>query len=819
MEKLGPQNFINEDDRCGPAPLEATNTSLEREEAAKKQKKLEARSSAWARTSFQELDPPAVQISPRRHLRNIAKMGDKSEMSMSVQSAWEDLVVENPNRRKLEACLVTTIMIVVVCIMGLLLFVVIELQPADNLKRVKRRPNVVDCNNGTCPEFAHRVLGWINFQVKPCEDFHTWVCHGRLKDSPEDTFQQDSQRAGTYAANAYFYNLLMRNYHHEESTGNKVEKPAFTYMVKLFDICLRGLEKHNGTHPLKDLLDQTLWSGTLKGFAGASQVSVFEDIHVDLIQKFNFHPFGRIMRRDDEWFVMPMSLLGTLEQVNLGGFQKEFTAAYGAFAVKYKKGSADDAPASIKVEVSIVKEMDISALEGDYPGNHVIGVKTQHLKIPEIIEKVYGVTVTGKIFGRHPSQAKAIIAYDAGGHGSMNLAMFKFLLKLSLFMDEDDPDLAPFFAFANKYEWGSKVLPVKVYRCGTFLEDYLKPAMMQFIFHYDKERLDAISSEIQTRMTEFTAPGPDKKTPSFSLRNLQLAKGKLADWAGNLTALEFFFTNKTDEDVKAYFSCGGNALEDWDDGMHGGFLAHLSKLGELYACNLREHKKKEIFSFPVLGSEPYYDFISDKTYVPFGFTMPPNFHPYVPGIFHHNAPALYFKLIGEVFRMTLARAFSATKKDPEGKVVFDTINCYRKLVNPKSKNKTGATQIFIDTVAVPMAYTMYRNVLNHAKWDVGKQARVSLIPFFTEGQYFFIQAAQSRCEHMDTDPKIAYLRARGGATAADKVNLPFAKNNPLFSDRFGCAKQRPMYAKENLCKGPMKPLKRETEKEYPGVYV
>ncbi|XP_037512176.1 uncharacterized protein LOC119388869 isoform X2 [Rhipicephalus sanguineus] len=43
-----------------------------------------------------------------------------------------------------------------------------------------------------------------------------------------------------------------------------------------------------------------------------------------------------------------------------------------------------------------------------------------------------------------------------------------------------------------------------------------------------------------------------------------------------------------------------------------------------------------------------------------------------------------------------------------------------------------------------MAYTMYRNVLNHAKWDVSKQARVSLIPFFTEGQYFFIQAAQGK---------------------------------------------------------------------------
>ncbi|XP_037566199.2 uncharacterized protein LOC119445968 [Dermacentor silvarum] len=319
-------------------------------------------------------------------------------------------------------------------------------------------------------------------------------------------------------------------------------------------------------------------------------------------------------------------------------------------------------------------------------------------------------------------------------------------------------------------------------------------------------------------MTEFTAPGPDKKSISPHLKQMHLAKGKLADWGGNLTAVEYFFLNKTDEDVKAYFSCG-NPLDDWNDHLHGGFLEHLSRLGQMYACNVKEHKKKELFAFPVLGSEPYFDFISDKTYVPYGFTMPPNFHPYVPGIFHHNAPALYFKIISEVFKMILARVFPPTKKDPEGKPVFDGIDCFRKLVNPKSKNKTGATQIFIDSVAVPMAYTMYRSVLNHAKWDVTKQARVSLIPFFTEGQYFFIQAAQSRCEHLDVDPKIAYLRARGGATPADKVNLPFAKNNPLFANRFGCAKERPMYASGAICKGPAKPLKRETEKEYPGVYL
>ncbi|KAH7955989.1 hypothetical protein HPB52_005377 [Rhipicephalus sanguineus] len=84
------------------------------------------------------------------------------------------------------------------------------------------------------------------------------------------------------------------------------------------------------------------------------------------------------------------------------------------------------------------------------------------------------------------------------GFAAMNLAMFKFMLKLSLFADEEDPDLAAFFAFANKYEFGSKVLPVKVYRCGTFIENYLRPVMMHFVKLYDGDRLDGISKQVRT---------------------------------------------------------------------------------------------------------------------------------------------------------------------------------------------------------------------------------------------------------------------------------------------------------------------------------
>lgn len=56
-------------------------------------------------------------------------IGPVADFSEFLFPCREDLVVENPNRKKLEGCLLTTIMIVVLCIIALLLFVMIRLQP------------------------------------------------------------------------------------------------------------------------------------------------------------------------------------------------------------------------------------------------------------------------------------------------------------------------------------------------------------------------------------------------------------------------------------------------------------------------------------------------------------------------------------------------------------------------------------------------------------------------------------------------------------------------------------------------------------------
>ncbi|KAH7959630.1 hypothetical protein HPB49_012623 [Dermacentor silvarum] len=85
--------------------------------------KRQRRSRRSSRPALARGPAPRSRSSTLRRFRSL-------RVGTSEISPREDLVVENPNRRKLEACLVTTIMVVVVCIMGLLLFVVIELQPA-----------------------------------------------------------------------------------------------------------------------------------------------------------------------------------------------------------------------------------------------------------------------------------------------------------------------------------------------------------------------------------------------------------------------------------------------------------------------------------------------------------------------------------------------------------------------------------------------------------------------------------------------------------------------------------------------------------------
>ncbi|KAL1468472.1 hypothetical protein MTO96_041451, partial [Rhipicephalus appendiculatus] len=62
--------------------------------------------------------------------------------------------------------------------------------------------------------------------------------------------------------------------------------------------------------------------------------------------------------------------------------------------------------------------------------------------------------------------------------------------------------------------------------------------------------------------------------------------------------------------------------------------------------------------------------------------MPPNFHPYVPGIFHHNAPALYLKITSEVFKMVITKMFEPKKREGDAAPIFQGIECFRGLVNP-----------------------------------------------------------------------------------------------------------------------------------------
>ncbi|KAL1468473.1 hypothetical protein MTO96_041452 [Rhipicephalus appendiculatus] len=117
--------------------------------------------------------------------------------------------------------------------------------------------------------------------------------------------------------------------------------------------------------------------------------------------------------------------------------------------------------------------------------------------------------------------------------------------------------------------------------------------------------------QIQADLTEFIAPGATKKSVAPYLKHFKLARGKLAEWGGNLTAMQFFYLNDTDTPVTTYFGCG-DTLTAYNASADGGFLTSVMALSQIYACNVQAYSSKEILGFPVLGTEPYYDFIAGQ---------------------------------------------------------------------------------------------------------------------------------------------------------------------------------------------------------------
>lgn len=768
-------------------------------------------------------------------------MAEKSEMSMSVQSAWEDLVVENPNRRKLEACLVTTILCVVICVMGLLLFVVAEIQPVDNLRVVSQGEHIVPCLTGTCEEFGHRMLGWINFHGNPCIDFHDWACGGRQYDAPEKPFQIDAEMAGTLNANEAFYALFVRHYDEEvNSATNSVHKVGLEYMRKLYDVCIRGVpdvvDAKGRIIDGYDMLKQAFYdhdpprkSRGVNGFVEVQHQEQMPNLVIDMMKLLNFHPFGRVEKLDNKnWRILPMRLLGTEEQLRLPGWKKfQFGAAYGGLTSTYPLGGSQEAVPSIEVEADVAKAYaGAGKIEDDYFANFSAPL----FKVPEvhtILKEVYGLADDVTIHFDNRNTYEGLRAYFKKGYQAMNVMTFKLFMMFSTFLNPAEPKMAPFFKFAYRHQYGAEEPPVRVYRCGSLIENYLQPVMHHFISKYDVGRLNSTRQVWKMELQTFSELPPNN-TQKGAVTKLQVdatnAKSPLITGMNDsFKQMQFFFP----EDETQYFTkvstalydCGG-PLPAWNDAAKGNYIFHLIQLSLKIVCYLKTPDVS--YAGPVLSSMPTYSPFFDKIFIPYGFSFPPNHHPRIEAEIHHNAPAAYFQLFSVAFKRVLFRGVPVTgaklahavKGAGEAvKTVRSGIECVRKALSTSSKNKAGATQIYIDAVAVHYSYLMYRDLI-HRSFDQKKQLRIPLLPFLTQGQIFFIQAAQARCEYFPSNKTDQYTLKRSGASAADKVNIPFALNHPLFADRFGCHNLRPM-ARVLKCPTPLKQLKRTAEVPHP----
>lgn len=525
-----------------------------------------------------------------------------------------------------------------------------------------------------------------------------------------------------------------------------------------------------------------------------------------------------------------MTLFGTAEQLALPGFKTDFLSAYKSLADTYPLGKAEDA-LPLAVEEAVAKAYAAKkTVEDDYYVNIAVPINTANKQAQDLA------AVMKAAYGEEPEKVITHTANTMPGlkefftmarrAAAMNLMTFKVYLMFSMFLNSAETKMDNFFKFANRYHWGSDELPIPAYRCGTLLENYLQPAMHHFIYNNDLERLNATMHETKLVLAEFTTANASvPKSVPKATQDVIASKSQLLNLNTTVGKFEFFWPSRSasaflDEASTAAYECDG-PLPDWDESHAGTYVYHMTLLSQKLIC--REKGSDKRYLGPVLDSEPFVSPSEDKIYVPYGFTFPPNYHHYAGGLLHHNAPALYFQLYSAAVKIKMFRGISMVSthkavepiKAPEDTDVAEGIKCVRKALGTPSKDKTGATQIYIDTIAAHLAYQQYR-FLNHGSFDVDQQLRIPVIGMLTEGQLFFIQAAQARCEYLNIKTGGNIANSRGGALPSDKVNIPFAVSNPLFKDRFGCHPLRPM-AKHLKCKSPLKPLQRTNEKPYPSV--
>lgn len=755
----------------------------------------------------------------------------------SVQSAWEDLVVDNPNRAKLEACLLTTIMLVVLCIFALLTYVYVQLQPAGN---VVMRPSFWKTkftDTYSDRQFAYRLMGWMNWSSTRCLGMSEWACGGRLVEASGLAIYETAETAAADYAKEYAAELIDRidAVHVVSPTTSLFNISDKLYPINCNTTNVPRLSQflrlcRKGYPTMADFLADFDSVFKLKFVENSQSGTVWEKYRA-MQKDFNYFPLGYQYLTDDKdkdanlngkpAFVTmePPRLIARPYDKGNAQFMQVMKAGFSSINAAVKGCCGDNGEGVARHEFLILEEMAKATFQTVDKGTTITLTKVTRDMV-DVCKELNTIKEGVECRHRNLHVPEALLKLPARGADAINWALLKLFILLAPLMPADEPSLTPFFKLVAWYHRRAE-MPHKDLLCMDLAEMFFPFALEKVInqTHFVSDAPLEMLAALKKLDAQLSTPGDDKKGAS---------SGDKSDSAQDGTVFGTLLKNSPSSDSKQK----GAVVEFWQAGYDRivffaareppkdttNFAVPAAQGNETVTAiaylnaALPQIKAEQIPRW--LGSRfsgnAKYDLIRDRIYAPLGLAMPPFFHPNAT-VISHSTPGFTMKL-GKALIERYVHAFLYKKPErtPEGykpdpatqkkmaMVVPKAIDCYSKAVSPFMM-----WDLFYTRSAVTLAYQIWRRGYNHASANADTQLRLQYLKFLSEETLFFIIAANAVCEV--ANPKFA---SKKDVEIAPKIaNL--VVHCPLLGESMLCDKKRPVFKAD--CGGVFPPISRSDE--------
>lgn len=693
-------------------------------------------------------------------------------MSMSVQSAWDDLVVENPNRAKLEGCLLSTIMLVVCCIIALLVYVFVQLQPQGNV--VARAPfwktNFYD--DPPNRQFALRMLGWINWTETRCTGFAQWACGGRAIEASSLAVYETAETAAEDYAAEYALELIQRNLDKhmkgptEDIGGHGISGNGFVNMAHFLDQCRRGSTNLTDFATALGKLWTAIKSADVPdfGFVQDAKGSTYGGV-IETFAKLQFFPLGELyvstLNDTDSKLsgdakittVSPPRLIGTLNDGDSQQFDAVVRAGMQSATSINKLCCGENGKQIVGIEKEMAKWLqdDENVVEFGSPDN------IRYDKGGVDICSLFKSTDCRFLDKKFPQAFSKTLSKGVANTQAnlINWMWLKFFILLAPLMPLDEPSLAGFFSLVAWYHRRAE-LPHSDILCMKIIEYYYRDTLDLVL------REDAYLQNVAATMKDAVSKvNAALQGGDLTLFTLQLSLLKDKGGAFNAETIKKFSSG-----IKDFFDAGISRVVYFTPAakreLNPQDTAEPLDLlkNQIDALAADRVAGKPNWLGPTFRADTTYDPLTDRVYIPIGVAMPPYFHNdtdkikhavpgYLPKIFKALLERFIKGFLGQ-YRPLKANVQRAPEKQvndlgskhllPIGKTVLDAVKCFKKAYGP-----TMMWDLFYERSAVQLSYQVWRVGYNHATQNKDTQLRLGYIKFISEELIFYITAANGIC--------------------------------------------------------------------------